>query len=250
MDLKAHLAELAEKLRSGCGPCIAYDEMVQWPKGRLEELVKIRVLTKGMNAKRIHCNDCQQEDAGCSGIEPIIEKLPSGETAACFLCLKGGGLKRVAIERLQIYEVVPERLEALGYLKEEAVRTAEAAQSRKRMRATKAEIENRNRIIAMAAAEIKLNNGRLATVDEVMDKTKLDRQQIYDSAAYKEGKIAKASAKATKDLAGSSVQSSEFYAGNSEEHGRQKRRSQSEQAELDALIEEQKEDDDSNFVMG
>lgn len=114
MDIKSHLAELAEKLRSGYGP-VGYDEIQQWPKGRLEELVKMKVLTKGMSGKSMHCNDCQHEDAGCSGIEPTIEKLPTGERGVFFLCLKGGGLKRAPIERLQTYDIVPERLEELGY---------------------------------------------------------------------------------------------------------------------------------------
>ncbi|RKY05963.1 MAG: hypothetical protein DRP56_08285 [Planctomycetota bacterium] len=239
MNLKEHLAELAEKIQSGCGPTISYYEVRHWPKGRLEELIEMGVLAKAMYAKRITCTDCAKGE--CSGIEPTIETIQeTGETAGFFLCSKGGGLKKVSEKELQQWVIVAEKLPISK--KQKAVKET------KRNRPTQSEMENRNRTIAMAAAEIKLKHGRLPRVDEIAEKTKLDPQQIYASAPYKDDKIAKASAKVTEEVTGSSVQKTEYYGERSEEHGRQNRRSKSDQAELDATIDQQKEDDESNFV--
>lgn len=112
----------------------------------------------------------------------------------------------------------------------------------KRKRPTQTDMENRNRAVAMAAGEISRDHDRLPTVSEIVEKTKLTRNQIYATDPYKEGKIAKRTAKAAGEMIGGSVQRSEFYGGKSEEHGRGRRRSESEQAELDVLLEEHKED--------
>ncbi|MCP4611105.1 MAG: hypothetical protein GY845_20545 [Planctomycetes bacterium] len=115
-------------------------------------------------------------------------------------------------------------------------------------RATKAEMANRNKTVTIAAAQFKSKHDRLPTVDEIVYKTNYSRQQVYGTPAYKEGKIAKNSAYATSNLPGSSVQRSICYNHTSEEHSRAYRRSKADQNELDAMIDEQEEDDRSNFV--
>ncbi len=112
----------------------------------------------------------------------------------------------------------------------------------KRKRPKKADMGHRNRAVAMAAARFQAEHDRLPTVDEIIAETKYTRPQIYATAAYREGKIAKSSAKAADEMTGGSVQRREYYGEKSEEHGRAKRRSESEQSALDALIDEQKED--------
>ena len=117
-----------------------------------------------------------------------------------------------------------------------------------RKRPTKAEMENRNRAVAMAAAKFKTEHDRLPTVDEIVGITKYSRNQIYSTDAYEEEKIAKSSAKVSTEMMGGSVHETEYYSKKSEEHGRAKKRSKAEQAEMDALIDEQKKDDKSDRV--
>lgn len=122
------------------------------------------------------------------------------------------------------------------------------APANRKKRPTKTEMANRNKAVAMAAAQFKVGHNRLPTVDEIVDETKYSRNEIYATSAYKEGKIARSSAKATTEITGSSVQKTEYYSQKSEEHSRTDRRSKSDQAELDALIDKQKEDDGSDFA--
>jgi hypothetical protein len=115
---------------------------------------------------------------------------------------------------------------------------ADLSKGRKKKRPTAAEMENRNRVVTMAAAEIRAKYDRLATVWEIMEKTKLTADQIYATAPYKEGRIAKRSAKLTTDITGRSVTASEQFGGKSVEHSRANRLSKSDQLERDNLIDE------------
>lgn len=124
----------------------------------------------------------------------------------------------------------------------------DVSKGREKRRPTAAEMENRNRVVAMAAAEVQTKYDRLATVSEIMEKTKLTADQIYATAPYKEGKIAKKSAKLTAEMTESSIAASEQFGEKSIEHSRAKRRTKSGQAELDALIDQQEKDDSSDFV--
>ena len=62
------------------------------------------------------------------------------------------------------------------------------------------------------------------------------------------GSILADGAIATTEITGGSVQKSQQYGRESEEHSRANRRSKSDQAQLDALIDEQDDDDRSDFV--
>jgi len=126
---------------------------------------------------------------------------------------------------------------------------AETGKERKKKnRPTKSEMDNRNRIVTMAVAEIQQKYGRWPNVGEVIDKIKLPAQQIYATAPYKENKIAKSSAKLTEESTGRSVTPSEQFKEKTIEHSRADRQSKSDQAELDSLIDQQQEDNKSDFV--
>ncbi|MHA2043539.1 MAG: hypothetical protein ACYSWZ_00360 [Planctomycetota bacterium] len=120
---------------------------------------------------------------------------------------------------------------------------SDVSRGRKKRRPTAAEMENRNRAVTMAAVEIKGDYGRLPSVSEIIDKTELTAEQIYATVPYKEGKIARRSAKLTTESTGSSVTESEQFGGKSIEHSRADRLSKSEQLERDQLIDESKADD-------
>jgi len=115
-------------------------------------------------------------------------------------------------------------------------------------RSTKAEMGNRNKAIAMAAAKFKAEYDRLPTVDEIIAETKYTRNQIYATNAYTEGKIAKPSAKLTAEMTGNSITTSEQFSEKSIQHSRTDRRTKSEQDELNALIDQQKKDCNSDFA--
>jgi len=114
---------------------------------------------------------------------------------------------------------------------------------KKKNRPTKAEMENRNRAVVMAAAELKIKYDRLPTVSEIMEKTKLLADQIYATAPYREGKIAKKSAKLTAEMTENSIAASEQFGEKSIEHSRANRLSKTEQLERDSLIDESRADD-------
>jgi len=123
-----------------------------------------------------------------------------------------------------------------------------ARRDRTKDRPTAVEMGTRNKVVARAAGEIQANHGRLPTVDEIFAETGYSRQQIYSTNAYKDGKIAKSTARLTSEMAGSSVTESEYFGKRSVKHSRAIRRSKSEQDELDALIDEQAKEDKSDFV--
>jgi len=81
-----------------------------------------------------------------------------------------------------------------------------------------------------------------------MEETKLTADQIYATAPYKEGKIAKKSAKLTVAMTSSSITASEQFTEKSIDHSRAKRRTKTDQVELDSLIDQQEKDDSSDFV--
>jgi len=115
--------------------------------------------------------------------------------------------------------------------------------ARKKKRPTAAEMKIRNKAVTMAAAELQAKYGRLPSVDEIMNETELTTDQIYATAPYKEGKIAKKSAKLTTESTGGSVTGSEQFGEKSVEHSRANKLSETEQLERDRLIDESVADD-------
>ncbi len=126
--------------------------------------------------------------------------------------------------------------------------SGELSPKNKRKRPTKAEMANRNKTVAYTAGQFKVKHGRLPSVDEVAEETKLTHPQIRATDAYKNGKIAKSSAKVSSEILNGSVSRSQFFDEGSEQHGREANRSKSDQAEVDALIEKQAQDDSSDHI--
>lgn len=113
MELEEQLTDFAERIQSGCGPYVGYDEVQQWPKGRLEEFLDLGVLIKTTPAKTVDCTECWQK---CPAIEPTIEVLPNtGDKVGLYVCKKEGGpgLIKIPLERLRRWEIVEAKLEEL-----------------------------------------------------------------------------------------------------------------------------------------
>jgi hypothetical protein len=123
-----------------------------------------------------------------------------------------------------------------------------AAKKPKRHRATKAEMARRNKVAANAVLVFQAEHGRLPTVDEIMEETQLTRDEVYTTNACKEHEIAKRSAKSTPDMTGDSVHEREQFEAKSIEHTRADRQSKTRQEQIDALADEQKEDDRSRRI--
>jgi hypothetical protein len=127
-------------------------------------------------------------------------------------------------------------------------RSTVPAPTKQKVRPTKADMINRNRAVLMYLLDFQSKHDRLPTVDEVVAETGYTREQIYSTASYKDGMIGKRSTHGTIDMAGGSVIETEQYDEKSPQYARAKRRTQTDQEELDALIDEQKGDGRSDFV--
>jgi hypothetical protein len=134
------------------------------------------------------------------------------------------------------------------YVPTETSEEGEKATKKKRHRVTKQDMKKRNKEVATVASTFKNEYGRLPNVFEMVDATEYTRPEIYRTNTYKEGKIAKRSARVATEMTGSTVVDSEYFSNTSQQHSRVKRKSKAEQDVLDALIDNQKQDDKSNFV--
>ena len=115
MELETQLADFADRIQSACGPYINFDEVQQWPKGRLDELLGMDVVIKTTPATKIKCTECSNMD--CPPIEPSIETLPgASEPVGLFMCTKegGGGFIKIPLERFKRWEIVADKLKELG----------------------------------------------------------------------------------------------------------------------------------------
>jgi hypothetical protein len=116
MELETQLADFADRIQSACGPYINFDEVQQWPKGRLDELLGMGVVIPTTHSTKINCTECNNMD--CPPIEPSIETLPGAtEPVGLFICTKegGGGLIKIPLERFKRWEIVACELIELGY---------------------------------------------------------------------------------------------------------------------------------------
>jgi hypothetical protein len=115
MELDTQLADFADRIQSACGPYINFDEVQQWPKGRLDELLGMDVVIKTTPATKIKCTQCSSMD--CPPIEPSVETLPGAtEPVGLFMCTKegGGGFIKIPLERFKRWEIVAEKLKELN----------------------------------------------------------------------------------------------------------------------------------------
>jgi predicted DNA-binding protein (UPF0251 family) len=110
------LAKLAERLQVFGADIISADETVDWPTGKLEELVGAGVLVEIQHSKGVVCNECEEN---CF-IEPDIRTIPdTGEVIGVFVCSRNPDIGRIEVDlnRLRQWKISGEKLEALGYTK-------------------------------------------------------------------------------------------------------------------------------------
>ena len=235
--------ELIGRLKVPGGGILTYEDVKQWPPGMRERLEKAGKIRQIEPAAEVICDQCESR---CSIIPEVRTHPKTGEAVGVYVCPE-----RMDIGRIRVDLDRRRRWEILGKIPDTIVETPELVEEelkRKKNRPTKREMENRNRSVLLIAAEIQSHNGRLATVEEIEDKTGFSKQQIYATAAYKEGRIQQAGAKATTEMTGSSVADTEYFSEKSEQHGRVRRRSKSQQAELDLLVEQQAQEKKSRYV--
>lgn len=125
----------------------------------------------------------------------------------------------------------------------------EKKSTKSKNRPKQAEMNKRNMTVALFASNFISEHDRLPNVDEIIAITKFTRNQIYATDAYKDGKIAKNSAKVATEMIGRSVHETEQFTNTSETHSRVEKRCRSEQAVIDALISDQKKDYKSDYVL-
>jgi len=83
--------------------------------------------------------------------------------------------------------------------REQAKDTQTPGPVRRKKRATKAEMDDRNRLVMMAAIKFQARHERLPTVGEIVAETGYSRRQVYSTTPYKRGKIARDLAKSTSE---------------------------------------------------
>lgn len=234
------LEYLENRIKLSGNETITFDELAEWPKEEFEDAIAKKKLVQADDADGISCRQCPQ---GC--YKEVEYRTKDGQPVGVFYCEEEdcAGLITVEMERLEQYKIIGEK-KPIQPKAEEQKKTKKA----KKKRATQKQMQARNETVSSVALTFKVEHERLPTVDDIMDKTEYTRQEIYATDAYDEGKIAKNNAKPTDEMTGSSIQSSEQFSNNSIEHTRADRRSEAEQAAVDALIAEQKEDDGSRFV--
>lgn len=217
-------------------------DLREWSEAEIQQSERDGYLNFIGYADHVRCNGCHK---GCM-VEPTRVEYPDGRKTGVLICSddEEGGRIELTLESMRYWGVNADKFNASSETQEPVKQEAKSQKNRP----TKQEMENRNRIVIAAVIEIEGRYHRPPTVEEIIEKTGLERQQIYSTDAYKNGKIVKKGAKVTTDLTGSSITDSEYFSENSEQHGRARRRSKSQQTELDLLIEQQEQDDKSNFV--
>ncbi len=234
------LVRIAESDNSGI--VTAWD-LRDWSEADIQLFEQEKYLLFRGYADSVRCDRCHK---GCT-VEPTIARYPDGQQKGVLLCTDNdeGGRIEFEMEELRYWEI---NIKKLSAIKSDHQDSEQGIPQRGKNRPTKVEMDNRNRTVLVAVVEIQGKYNRLPTVEEIMSKTGFERQQVYATDAYKEGKIAKASAKTTSEMTGSSVADSEYFTEKSERHGRAKRRSRTKQVEIDALIDDQDRDDKSDYV--
>ncbi len=116
MELKELLEGLLSQIRGGMEPFLSYDDVRELPPEQFEAMQRIKVLVETSPAKYFTCRECPDED--CDMISLTIDTdRKTGKQMGFFLCQKerGVGLKKVELERLRRWEILPDKIEA--YLK-------------------------------------------------------------------------------------------------------------------------------------
>lgn len=110
VDLLKHLHMSA---KGGIETFLTYDSVQELPPEQFAQLERLQILVETQPAKYYTCNECVDED--CSGITlfPFKDKK-TGQTVGLFsCCMEGGeGLKRVDLNRLRQWDILPDKIEA------------------------------------------------------------------------------------------------------------------------------------------
>jgi DNA-binding CsgD family transcriptional regulator len=115
------LKQLAGRLQVYDSEVISADEMVDWPDGKLDELVSAGILTEIGHSKGVVCDQCEEN---CY-IEPTIRTYQQNgktKTIGVFVCTRNPDIGRfiVDLDRLRQWRISVEKLEHLGYTKKKS----------------------------------------------------------------------------------------------------------------------------------
>lgn len=113
MELKQLLEELQSQIRGGMEPYLSYDDVHALPFDQFEEMQRMQVLVETTPARYFTCRECPDEDCGMISLT-IDKDRETGKNVGFFLCQKerGAGLKKVALERMRRWEILPDRIAA------------------------------------------------------------------------------------------------------------------------------------------
>lgn len=228
------------RLASDQNLTVSASQLHNWSQQEIERMEAKRILHRAGFGDEVLCSHCHQN---CL-IAPKIVDI-EGKKMGVFVCNDPDYGGRLEFERgaFQNWEINPAKLPKVKPSKKPSRPKAD------KKRATKKQLQERNQAVANMVAIFYAKHERSPTVDEVMKETGFTRNQVYHTDAYKERQIAKASSKPTQELTGASIHSSEQYSGRSHQHCRASRRSKTEQAHLDALIEDQQRDQNSQYSL-
>jgi hypothetical protein len=116
--LSDRLKELEQRIKCFNSETISFDEVRNWRKGELDELVSDRVLEEIELSKTIVCDQCPDH---CT-IEPERRTIPqTGEVVGFHVCREkpDGERQIIKLERFKQWRISKDRLIELGYLDEE-----------------------------------------------------------------------------------------------------------------------------------
>lgn len=111
MDINLQIAEFASRIEKGISRYIGYDEIQEWPDGRLNEFIDKGILVETIPSRTVVCKDCRYQ---CS-IEPNIETLPNTDKAVGLYLCDVQGVIRVDLDRFKQWEIMPGKLIELGF---------------------------------------------------------------------------------------------------------------------------------------
>jgi len=121
MELADLLKRLHALAKSGIETYVTYDFVQELPPEQFAQLKRLEILVETQPAKYYTCDECVDED--CSGISLLpFKDRQTGQTVGLFSCCKEGGegLKKVDLNRLRQWDILPDKIEAyLGTLTEQ-----------------------------------------------------------------------------------------------------------------------------------
>jgi hypothetical protein len=110
VDLLKHLHMSA---KGGIETFLTYDVVQELPPEQFARLEQLQILVETQAAKYYTCNECADEDCSDISLLPFKDRQ-TGQTVGLFsCCMEGGeGLKRVDLNRLRRWDILPDKIEA------------------------------------------------------------------------------------------------------------------------------------------